>query len=158
MGAHLLLRLLIEELLAVKTGEPIIAELVDHGCIFPQIDEAGHAVQDDLGAVGLGYEVRGAVLQRGELIGLAVILGGDDDGDQGQLGVLLHQLQKRIAIHHRHHHIQQDQGNIVLAIPQKVQGCLAAIRLCHVVLAGQDHAQHLAVDLVVLHHKDPFLQ
>ena len=61
------LSLLEEKLLAVQPGKPVVLELVDHGGSFPQMDDAGDAVQDDLRPVGLGYKVRRAVGQGGNL-------------------------------------------------------------------------------------------
>ena len=70
---------LLEEILpAVQPGEPVELELVGHGRVFPQLDDAGHPVQNDPGPVGLGHKVVGAVGQGLHLVGLAVPLGHDD--------------------------------------------------------------------------------
>ena len=74
--------LLIEELPAEEPGQPVILEQIHHGGCFPQLNDAGDPVQNHLGPVGLGNKIRGAVSQGGYLIGLAVALGHDDDGDQ----------------------------------------------------------------------------
>ena len=81
-------------------------ELVDHGGSLPQLDKAGHPVQDDLGTVGLGHKVRGPMGQGRHLVLLAVALRGHDDRDEGKLSVIPDPVQEGIAVHHRHHHIQ----------------------------------------------------
>ena len=58
-----LFHLPVEKLLAVEAREPVIPKLIDHGRVFPQIDDIGHPVQDHLRLIGLGYKVRGPLSQ-----------------------------------------------------------------------------------------------
>ena len=86
-------------------------------------------MQDHLGTVGLWHKVRGAVGQCSHLVRLAAALGRHDDRDQRQLIILLDPVQKGISVHHGHHHIQKDQRDAVLVLPQDIQRLLAVLRL-----------------------------
>ena len=63
MLQKLLPHLLKKEFLAVESSHPVILELIDHGGGLPQLDEAGHPMQDYLGAVRLWHIVCGPVRQ-----------------------------------------------------------------------------------------------
>ena len=133
--------LLVKELLAVKPGKPVILNLADNTAGLPQLDKAGHPAQNHLGPIGLGHKVRGAMGQGQYLVFLAVALGGHDDRNQRQLCVLPDAVQEGIAVHHRHHQIQQDQGNTVLMLMQDIQRLLPVFRLQDPIAVGQHLAQ-----------------
>ena len=152
-----LLGLPVEKLLAVKPGQPVVLELVDHGRRLPQIDDAGHAVQDHLGLVGLCHEIGGPVSQGRHLVGLAVILRGDDHRDGRVVGRGFHDGQKGIAVHHGHHQIQQNEGYLILVPFQQGERLLPVFRFQHLILIGQYRVQHSPVDLVVLNHQYCFI-
>ena len=109
-------------------------------------------MQDHLGPIRLWHKVRGAVGQGRYLVFLAVALGHYDDRNEGQLGVILDPVQKGIAVHHWHHHIQQDQGDAVLMLIQDLQCLLSVLRLQHLIVAGQDLTQDGPVQLVILYN------
>ena len=121
------------------------------------MDDAGDPMKNYLGAVGLGYEIRGPVGQSGHLRILAGVLGHDDDRNQGQLGILLEDIQEGIAVHDGHDDVKQDQGNVVRMRLQNVQGCLTVLGLQGGVLPGKNFHQHSAVQLVVLDNQNFFL-
>ena len=113
-------------------------------------------MQDHLRPIGLGHEVRSPVGKGRHLVLLAAGLGGDDHGDQGQLRILPDHIQQGIAVHHRHHHIQQDQRNFFSPLPQQVKRNLTVLRLQNIVAFLQDRAQNLPVQLVILHNQNLF--
>ena len=58
MGLQLLAHPPVKEFLTVKTGQPVVAELIDHRSVFAQADDTGDAMQDDLRPIWFGNEIR----------------------------------------------------------------------------------------------------
>ena len=121
--------LAVEKFPAVQPGETVKLELVHHGGGLPQLDEAGHPVQNDLRPVRLGHKVGGAVGQRSHFVFLAVPLCGHNDRDERPFRVLLHMMQEGVPVHHRHHHIQQDERDLPAALLQHRQRLLTVFGL-----------------------------
>ena len=109
-------------------------------------------MENDLGPVGLGHKVRGAVGKGGDFVGLVVVLGGDDDRNGGQLGVRLGPVQEGEAVHDGHHHIQKDQSHILALRFQKLQRLLAVFRLQHRIVFAENLHQNFPVQGVVFHN------
>lgn len=109
--------LLTEKFLAVKAGQPIIPELIDEGGGFPQVNDIGSTVQDDLGFIRLDHKIGSAAGKGCHLFRLSVILCGDNHRDGGKIRVILDHGQELIAIHNGHDNIQQDKGKISLLLP-----------------------------------------
>ena len=86
-------------------------------------------MQNDLRPVRLGHKVGGAVGQRGHFIFLAVPLRGHNDRDERPVRVFLHMMQEGVPVHHRHHHVQQDQRDFPAALFQHRQRLAAVFRL-----------------------------
>lgn len=64
----------VKEFLTVKTGQPVVAELIDHRGVFAQADDTGDAMQDDLRPIRFGNEIRRSMRKRGHFIGFVIIL------------------------------------------------------------------------------------
>ena len=109
-------------------------------------------MQNHLGPIRLRHKVRGAVGQGRHLVFLTVSLGHYDHRDEGQLPVGLHLIQEGVAIHHRHHHIQQDQGDAVFVLAQDFQRLLPVLRLQNFIFTGQYLTQGGPVQLVILYN------
>ena len=114
-------------------------------------------MEDHLRTIGLGNKIRGAVSQGGYLIGLAVALGHDDDGDQRKPVICLDSVKKCKAVHDGHHHIQQDHGNVIGVLPQNVEGFLTVSRLQNPIAVGQYPAQNRAVQRIILYNQNLLL-
>ena len=148
--------LAVEKFLAVQAGQAVVPELVHHRRGLAQFDQAGHPVQDHPGAVGLGHKVGGAVGQRRDLVLFAVALSGNDDRYRGPAFAAAQPVQKGVAVHNGHHHVQQDQRNVGGGAAQHLQRLLPVFGLQRVVLFSQDGAEHFPVDRAVFHNKDFF--
>ena len=142
-----------EVLAAVEPGQAVVHELVNHGGGFTQLDEARHAVQNDPGPVGLGHIVRRAVGQGDELVLLAVALRGHDDRNAAENLVVADAVKEGVAVHHRHHHVQQDEGDVIPVCLQQIERLLPVFRLQHAILRGEDFIEDFAVERVVLHNQ-----
>ena len=148
-----LLGLLKEEFLAVQPGEPVVLEVIDHRRSLPQMDDARDTVENHLGPVGLGNKVRSAVGESQNLGILAVGLGQDDHRDQGEPGILLDGVQKGVAVHDRHHNVQQNQGNALRVLPEQFQRGSTVFRFQRGIPRGQNFHQHGPVQRVVLNYQ-----
>ena len=135
---QLLAHFLAKELHAVKTGKPVILELIHHCRSFTQLNQACHPVQDHLRAIWLGDKVRGAMGKRRHFIRFRIALRHNNDRDQRQFGILFDMVQKSIAIHHRHHDVQKNQRNTVLVLLQNIQRCLPVFRLQNLIFGGEN--------------------
>ena len=113
-------------------------------------------MEDHLGAVGLGHKVGGAVGQGGNLILIAAALGGHHHRNQGQLPISANPIQEGIAVHLRHHHIQENEGDAALVRLQQLQRRLTVLRLQNQVFLRQNLAEDRPVELIVLNHQYPF--
>ena len=82
VGIQTLPELAVEKLLGIDSGKPVVLQKIYNGRVFPEINQAGHPVQNHLRPVGLGYEVRGTVGKSRHLVLLTVGLGSDDYGDR----------------------------------------------------------------------------
>lgn len=102
---------LIKELLAVQPRQSIILNQPNHGGGFPQMDNAGYPMQNNLGFIGLCHKIRRTVGQSGNLFGFAVVLRGHDNGDGGQGTIRFDHGEKGIPVHYGHNNVQQNQGN-----------------------------------------------
>ena len=142
--------LAVEVFAAVQPGERIILELVDHGGGFAQLDDAGDAVQDDAGPVGLGNEVRCAMRQRVDFVRLAVFLRHDDDGNLHEALIRLDGIEKGVSVHDGHHHVEEDQRGFIRVALQNLQRFPTVFRLQHLILAPENLAEQLPVERVVL--------
>ena len=111
-------------------------------------------MQDDLRAVGFGHEIGGTMSQRRDLVLLTVALGGHDDRDKRQLGIIPDLIQEGVAVHHRHHHIQENQGDTVLMLPQDFQSFLPVFRLQNLIAVGQYLVQNRTVQFVILNNEN----
>ena len=83
MGLQLLAHPPVKEFLTVKTGQPVVAELIDHRSVFAQADDTGDAMQDDLRPIWFGNEIRRSMRKRGHFIGFVIILRRNDDRNRG---------------------------------------------------------------------------
>ena len=61
-------------------------------------------------------------------------------------------LQEGVPVHHRHHHIQQDQRDAVLILTQDIQRLLTVFRLQNKIIVGKYLVQNCAVELVVFYN------
>ena len=82
IGIQTLPELAVEKLPGIDPGKPVVLQKIYNGRVFPEVNQAGHPVQNHLRPVGLGYEVRGTVGKSHHLVLLTVGLGGDDYGDR----------------------------------------------------------------------------
>ena len=146
---------LFEEIFAaVQPGQAVEHELIDHRGGLAQLDEAGGAVEDDARAVGLGHIVGRAVGEGDELVLLVVALRGHDDGDAREHVVVADAVEEGVAVHDGHHHVQQDEGDVVPVRLQHVERLLPVFGLEHAVLRGEDFAQNLPVERVVFNDEN----
>ena len=108
-----------------------------------QLQEDTHLGQQDLGHEGLDDVVHGPHVVAVELVLLVGVGGADeDDGHLRRVGVAAQQLGDLVAVHLRHLHVEDDQGEIV---PQgQLQGFLAAV-------GPQDHDPRVGEDLLQGH-------
>ena len=148
---------LIEKRLAVQPGEPVVLHLVHQRRRLPQGDDAGGPVEHHPGLIGLGDEVRRAHGQRLNLVLLAAPAGQDDDGDGGEDVVRAELFHKGVPIHDGHPDIQKDQGDVVLAQIEKIQGLLTVGGLQRVVVRRQDLAEYSAAGQIVLYDQNAAL-
>ena len=82
IGIQTLPELAVEKLPGIDPGKPVVLQKIYNGRAFPEVNQAGHPVQNHLRPVGLGYEVRGTAGKSRHLVLLTVGLGGDDYGDR----------------------------------------------------------------------------
>ena len=150
------LHLLIEVFPAEQPCQAVIHKLIDHGGILPQLNQIGRPVENNLGTVGLWHEIGCPMRKCVYFILLAAALGRDHHRDKGHTAVGTQAIQKGIAIHHRHNHVQEDEGNAVFMLFQNLQRHLTVLSLYHIILLRQNLAQQLAVQFIVFYNKHPF--
>ena len=95
--------------------------------------------------------------QGGHLVLFPVALGGHDDRDEGQFSIVPDTVQDGVAVHHRHHHIQQDQRHAVLVLAENIQRLLPVFCLQDPIAVGHYLAQYGAVQFVIFYDQDLFL-
>ena len=99
----------------------------------------------------LGQVVRRSPLNAADHAVHLIQAGDDDDRDRPQLRIRLHPLQHRVAVHLRHHHVQQHQ--VERRLGHALQRLHAVLRLRDGVPKLRDVLrQHVAVDAVVFNH------
>ena len=122
-------------LLAVITFLPVVFVFIISISSEASIAQNGYSFfpADDIHTVRLGHKIICAVFQGGDFIVLTVFLRHDDYRDERKHRILSDDIQKGVAIHHRHHNIQQNQSDAVLALPQNIQSYLPVFRFQHLI-------------------------
>ena len=156
IGIQTLPELAVEKLPGIDPGKPVVLQKIYNGRVFPEVNQAGHPVQNHLRPVGLGYEVRGTAGKSRHLVLLTVGLGGDDYGDRRQHRIPPEDVQQGIAVHFRHHDVQQDQRDFLSLPPEQRKRSLAVLRLQDLITFLQNRAQNLPVQFVVLNNQNLF--
>ena len=88
----------------------------------------GDSEEDEVAALAHGATDFVPKPYRAQVI-LAVPLRGHDDRDERPFRIFLHMMQEGVAVHHRHHHVQQNQRDFPTALFQHRQRLAAVFRL-----------------------------
>ncbi len=152
-GDHFL-RLGEKRLAVVQPREPVPLNGVHKLRRFAQADGVAEAVADDRRLVRLGDKVVRAQRQRARLRRLRRRARRDDHGDLRQLFVGCDDLERLIAVHHRHHQIQQHGGNRFALGAHDIDRLPAVFRLDDVVLGVQHTGEDHAIDSIIVDNQD----
>ena len=146
-GVHVELRMVLiqavgvfqEEVSAVEHGQTVVLRRGNKLSPLAQLDDPPHPGQDHLMHIkGLCDEVGGPHLQGPELG--AFVGSQDDDGDILHLLVALHPLHYLKPIHHRHHEIKYDDGQLREMLFDLLQSFHAVGCIDDFVVVLKDHA------------------
>ena len=129
-------------------------ELIDHSRCLTQLDDTGYTVHEHLRTVRFGNKVRCAVSQCGDFVFFTAALCHHDHRYKGQLLIILYAIQKGVTVHHRHHDIEQDQGNAVRILLQDIKRLLSVFRLQHLVFAGQNLTQNRTIQFIIFYNQN----
>ena len=141
-----------KEVAAVEHGQPVVLGGGDELLALAQLDDPRHPGQDHLVHIeGLSDKVRGPQLQGLQL--RLCVRGEHDDGDVVDFRVLPPDLKHLNAAHHRHHEVQQDDGEVVFPLPDDLQSLDPVLRKEELIVVLQDRGQHVAVDLLIVYHQ-----
>ena len=109
---------------------------------------------DDEGLVGLGEEVARTAREGLDLGFVALLLGGDDDGDAREVRVGLHGLEDGVTVHDGHDDVQEHGRHAGRVVPQPLERLPPVGRLGDEVVVGEDAGQEPAVDGVVVDNEN----
>ena len=151
--AFSLLYILTEILHGIEAGQLVSLRLIDHMPVIIQFNDISDPGKNDLRhIVWLFDKVRRALIQAFQL---CLLLGCQDDHRNLQkILIALANLQKFKTIQLRHQNIQHDQRDFFSLLIQNGQSLLAVLGIQDLVLRIQDKAEHLAVDIFIIHDQN----